>query len=428
MTTLSTTTVSKLANNLHTHLLGMGLSFRIVSAVRPNPTKFLNASQYQPVDNATVSKTSGNAASFSEKEYEKNVEVRYTQDGFYGFTESRVLRRDYDRFPDQGIFFSSFNYHDFDASTMSWVSKDRSSLRGVPPKKGDLICMQTKFNRNKGKPQAMKWFICSHQFLNMWTMIMCGPDYDSFERQYREDDPNKLRKWLMSGNRLCTNSYLKWVRTLEDNHLPYDLEEGKKRYWHLRTEKYSRSHVHVYAAIITMFSYGELPNKNNLPQNRDLKAKVAYWDLPKFFVSNFLSDWAGETDIYHELLRPLQQSFVERQNHICVGIPYVDLLTLERVDLDTTEGSKPVLLPDYVERCMKVISEVEEGLEKRVTKTILFDNENFPELPSSRPQEKFLRLTEEDFEKCGDFQEVVILLRERSSCGFFWGDDSDDEE
>lgn len=402
------------ADKLVSHLTNLNLVFRKVKVVKTNPEHIVSIAQKTPKVTSDsslplIESTKKVASAFTPEEYLKNVEVRYTHGGFFGFTEHRSIRAENDKYQDTGIFFSSFAYQDFDALTFSWVPKDKSELRGIPPKKDDLICMQVGYNREHRRPCAVKWFICSHQFLHMWTMIMYGPGHHSFESKYKDESETSrenLKRWLFCGNRLCTNSYLKWAKTCLDNNQALNAEEAKEKYWHLRVERFARTHVHVYAAIVLMICYGELPTKNNVPQNRDGSFAILHWDIPENFVSRFITYWHA--------------GFFQNDSS----------LTPEMVDEMASEMSgNPV--PEPVKLSLKHRSDSFDDTKATlaVSQKIVMNDSEFPELPSVK-QVKMVDVKEEevfsvDFEKClGSYEEIKKMNIKRYGSPY-WADWND---
>ena len=131
-----------------------------------------------------------------------------------------------------------------------------------------------------------RWFICSEQFFHMWTAIM-EPESESLfpmpKTPPSEEDREKIiRRHLMSGNRLCTNSFLKYQLGCQQSGMSFPLEEMVKRYYHLRTESPSIKYVHLYAAAVLMVRYGETPSDKNVPNNLDrFSPKLKEWSLPE---------------------------------------------------------------------------------------------------------------------------------------------------
>jgi hypothetical protein len=148
----------------------------------------------------------------------------------------------------------------------------------VMPRHNDLIC--GKVEKGEKGYFFSQWFICSDQFMRMWTAILYPECLALGER----DDDEFVRRRLMSGNRLCTNSYLKYLNGCKDSRIEFELEERRKRYYALRTESPSIDYVHVYAALVLIIKYGEYPNEDNVPNNLNSDPKLLAWVLPYGFM------------------------------------------------------------------------------------------------------------------------------------------------
>ena len=69
--------------------------------------------------------------------------------------------------------------------------------------------------------------------------------------------------------------------------IPSD-EEQRKRYWHQRCEKISRTWIHVYCALVLLVRYNELPTESNVPVVRGLEThSYPHWHLPPEFIQTF---------------------------------------------------------------------------------------------------------------------------------------------
>lgn len=219
-----------------------------------------------------------------EEVVKKEWEIRYKS--FYGFSEipEEYGIRDTDPSPEREAYFHSNDYAELD---FIGGSLEFSPCKNqVIPRSGDLICGLLETSNSSRRPKFSCWFNCSEQFLRAWTLLM----YKHHE-SYRGQSDSRLKSRGMSGNRLCTNTFLKWYLSFRDNDRTLSQEEADKRYYHLRSEKVSKDWVHVYAALVLMVRWGELPCKYNIPANRDNSPKLHTWNLPKHFVSSFLKKW-----------------------------------------------------------------------------------------------------------------------------------------
>lgn len=111
--------------------------------------------------------------------YHQNLSFNYYD--YYGFTTGRFLRNN-DKYYDREIFFSKKCYSelDFDRDVTGdfYIKKE---LNHCPPKPGQLICGLVE-NGEKGL-FFRKWFVCSHEFLTLWTMV-CEPHDESLKNKH----------------------------------------------------------------------------------------------------------------------------------------------------------------------------------------------------------------------------------------------------
>ena len=223
---------------------------------------------------------------------------------FYGFAEPAGRRglRDTDPSPEEEVYFSSANYAELDLIKGCTFKFNKSFRQEVRPMPGDLICgIMEKTGR---KPQFTCWFNCSEQFFRAWTLLM----YKHHE-SYKGKSEDRLKNFSLSGNRLNTNTFLKWMMALKDNHQPIPQEEADKRYYHLRTEYVSVNWIHTYPALVLMARWGELPCRYNIPNNRDNGLKMNHWNLPGHFITTLLKEWTqvSPKDWDHETWKDLEQ-------------------------------------------------------------------------------------------------------------------------
>lgn len=274
--------------------------FRRVRSINASIDDLVEVRYYTYDDGATVEYElvpPEGIAKLTAQEIEQYIEFRYRK--FTILTHNKAVRED----EWDGVAFQahSNNLGVFNPITREW-SRDREHIRSasiVPPREGDLVCgIVDKEKRNSFK----YWFVCSEQFLRFWTSVMfedhesfdvkCRPNPNLSEVEQYSDRLMRIRKWLMSGNRLCTNSFRKWV--LSEGVDTSNADEVAKRLYRLRTEDWSHMNVHIYAALVLLIRYGELPNDNNVPQNIDgpngkPQPKMKHWDLPVGFMNSLLA-------------------------------------------------------------------------------------------------------------------------------------------
>jgi len=262
---------------------------------------------------------------FTSTEVEQNVEFKYKK--FALFTTNQKLR-DNDNWGNHSVYCASNKYRqlDFlssDCTLSPFSSEEKPRFNRVPPREKDLICMEVEIGP-KNTPQAKWWFTCSEQFMHAWTTIM----HDSHVT-FSDD----MWKWCFTGNRLQTNTFLKWSLAHEDNGISPDIEDARKRYYRLRTESVSKKWVHLYCAIVMMARFGELPCVENIPNNLD-DPKLTKWDLPHNFAQRLLSK---HTKFFNNI-----QKFVEKFPHDIQNRYY---------DLDgTIFERKKIKVEEYLDR------------------------------------------------------------------------------
>jgi len=222
-----------------------------------------------------------NISSITTQEFDQNIEFRYRN--YYGWS-SKVSLRENDSFPEVFIYFSKNNFGNFDPILLQ-IEPDSTNGRDIAPREGDLICGIVKPDSN-GKLHYSQWFICSEQFYRAWTLLMYD-SHSSFKKA--EQKRCGAKAYWMSGNRLMTNNYLKWVLGLEKKGVLPSNEEQRKRYWHQRCEKSARTWIHIYCALVLIGKYNELPSESNVPVVRgDDTHPYPSWHLPPQFVQSFM--------------------------------------------------------------------------------------------------------------------------------------------
>ena len=274
------------------------LIFRQVWRVNTDDANLQKVSYFFPETGAKISELvyqpreyAHKCRSFNNQEYEQYLEFSY--DRFSALTLKRKMR-DNDIYDGQPIRCYSSGRAQLDIVGGSFTFSKTSFSKGlekhtgsqsrinVPPRKNDLICMEVEKTKS-GSLIAKNWFICSDQFLRLWTCIMCET-----HTSFGPHKGDRLKQRLFSGNRLNTNSHLKWTLAHLQSDVPIDLLESRKRYFHLRTEYPAERWVHVYAALALMARYGELPLQKNIPNNRDSGPHLTFWNLPIGFIPTIL--------------------------------------------------------------------------------------------------------------------------------------------
>lgn len=240
----------------------------------------------------------------------KNVEIKHKW--FSGFTTARSIRDEHDILEGKEIYVHSGDYSQIDMSlnyTFKF-SEARQLSSHISPRSEDLLFIyisnknilsfsanKSQSGRKKIKPKADAWCIVSEQFLRAWTLIQFDW-HESFDNYIAIGTPfsereKALRDKLFIGNKLMTNSWLKHKLALEADNKIMTIEESREKYWYLRTEYVSRKWVDVYAALVLIARYGELPCPVNVPNNScmiglKLQQHRKVWSLPDVFVTMVL--------------------------------------------------------------------------------------------------------------------------------------------
>jgi hypothetical protein len=271
----------------------------------------------------------------TQQEMNKSIEVNYKS--FSGFTFPSSVRDDEPlSFDGKEIYVNSKNYAqiDFTDNFTFKFSKAGDLKKPVTPITGDLLMIYVSNdvidkhkrnqynqrvtnnfragtnNRNQNlknsanlsakAPEAEMWCIISDQFLRAWTAIMYD-SHETFDKLIGNKNITNivqrealLRKKLLSGNRITTNSWLKHKLTLDGLKKEMTPKESSEKYWHLRTEKASREYVDIYAALVLIARYGEIPCAVNVPVTKVTIDNIEYdrpkWSLPNSFVDCLLCD------------------------------------------------------------------------------------------------------------------------------------------
>jgi hypothetical protein len=300
-----------------------------------------------------------------QKELHQKWEIRCEH--FYGFTEKRSLRSDG---IDSEIHFRSENYAELDIVGNCSFTFNKTKNQRVRPLVGDLICgiVSTSSKFKKSKPVYTHWFNCSEQFLRAWTLIM----YDTHD-SFNGKTGNKLKQFMLSGNRLNSNSFLKWIMAHHDNNIELPLDETKKRFYHQRTEFVSWKWVHVYAALFSMVCHGELPCEFNVPNNNNDDPKMTHWNLPGKFITTLLTTYtkANPSEWNHK-----NWSFIETmaRKWSTPKVPEVESLPLLRInseeDFPGIQKANSVVKPPQTVEWVKVVQKNLEPKKEVETKLL----------------------------------------------------------
>ncbi len=108
-----------------------------------------------------------------------NIHIHYRD--YFGFTTHRAIRNN-DIYCNQEIFFSRKCYGELNLNnkTITGNFSLRRGYKSVPPQKKQYVCGLVETGE-KGLFYR-KWFICSEEFLKLWTMI-CEPEHYSLKNK-----------------------------------------------------------------------------------------------------------------------------------------------------------------------------------------------------------------------------------------------------
>ena len=249
---------------------------------------------------------------FTEQEEIQNVERLYSE--YSAQTTQSTFRENEPAFAfRKAISFHTRNMCDIEMENLSFkLRKIGEEVPKIQVRPGDLvagfvIC-------RKEQPVYIKWFICSEQFLRMWTIIMYGEEHQTFQKKLEEDSTHPMGpvyKWLMSGNRLCTNNYLKWSLACINEGIPVDERERRKRYFRYRSEDAAKRYIHLYACIVQVCVYLQFPEQENLPKTLDQGPQLKEWNLPADFKHKLIDMF--DVEVSNEILQVQPVHFHDTQ-------------------------------------------------------------------------------------------------------------------
>lgn len=260
------------------------------------------------------------------KEVDKSIQIDC--ESFFGVAEPRFIRGEPFCTQNKEIAFSSSTYRNFDITGLTFGFE---RVKPITPIEGDLLCIwlssetcQRNYGdrRNYERPTADAWFITSEQYLRAYTAIMFDM-HDALTSLVPKSTPRdqrdlKLKEKLFSGNRLMTNTWLKTKLAHEQNNEVFPREESIKAYWHLRCDNASRYYVDVFAALVLISRYGELPCASNVPNTKDGGFQRVMWNLPTDFVEKLFELSGCEPPEMPVLEKPEleKQLPVQQVNHL----------------------------------------------------------------------------------------------------------------
>lgn len=216
-------------------------------------------------------------------EDEKVVVKRVPEDRLSSLTSQQIEQHKFIRSGSYKVHYADRNGRKFFVHSCKRCELNLlNSTDPLPLKHGPTVIPQTR------KPADMlcihqptgKWFIASHQFYHLHQVLVKGRLNG---REGLEGDA--LKRKLMSGNTLCTNTYRKWSLAvkanggLKEDGTPVTMEDRLSRLYAHRTEEHSINSVHLYAMLALIVLYNEDPTENNYPRNLSGLA-VDAWDIP----------------------------------------------------------------------------------------------------------------------------------------------------
>lgn len=226
-----------------------------------------------------------------DKEMDRHMEI--VCEKFNGFTDNKAIREEPSNLFKKRITFHSNSYCQFNPDNLqfNWATTP------VVPICGDLLCIFVSNNQQKSKSntvRADKWFIASEQFLHAWTAIV-HDKHDALWRLLPKSTTNntfeeKLREKLFSGNRLVTNTWLKYNLLAQDEGREFMVKESESFYWHLRVDDISKIWTDMLACLVLMARYGELPILINMPTLGDDNKTRKAWNIDQFLVNTVLEN------------------------------------------------------------------------------------------------------------------------------------------
>ena len=185
---------------------------------------------YQYVNNSGFIRTDRYRNSYeAEKkvpyEYHKNLQVHYKD--YFGFTTDRTIRNN-DIYYGQEVFFSKKCYSElnFEGDPITGEFSFRRGFKTVCPRAKQYLCGLVE-NGEKGLFYR-KWFICSKEFLTLWTII-CEPDHYSLKNKtdgkYVPKSLNEILTELDGSHYNSTNSDMN-IKEMQKNYKVNNIESA----------------------------------------------------------------------------------------------------------------------------------------------------------------------------------------------------------
>jgi hypothetical protein len=226
-------------------------------------------------------------------EYHKNIVPCY--EDYFGFTTEKAIREN-DDYYDKEIFFSKKCYSELDWSsnpTGDFIINERG-FNNENPFTGQLICGIVE-NGEKGL-FFRRWFVCSREFLTLWTMI-CEPTDFSLTENPNMDlfDPIKNNWNKIEKSKRRVKDFSKLLTELDTScysvNLKMELAERKRKYLTHNLERSALYYPNRYKQIAEiLFSKGSLSKSENSVSEYSDDFIVNYTSFQKKLVRNLL--WA----------------------------------------------------------------------------------------------------------------------------------------
>ena len=319
---------------------------------------FRRVERYFGINEPVIYKYSspGKYHEISREEYEKltpEERLRYINIKYRNFTaKTRANPIRDDKFDGINIYLTKYTYSEIDVSKNFTFEFGDHRKYGAPctPIPNDLIfgyISKDTYNNYKEKHnddpkfqlRADKWFIASEQFLRAWTLIVNGNDDISVKvpAKYIGTDEYDvvLRKKRFQSSRLMTNTLLKrQILQLEKSGKPLSEEEVDDLFWFNRTEFVSRQWVDVWACMVTMLTYGEIPCYFNRMIAYDSEVQRPRWNIPDDLVRMFFVRFADDIETkdligYDEYIKSVnldsKKLFFENITSIVFNVPQCNM-------------------------------------------------------------------------------------------------------
>ena len=193
-----------------------------------NDSGFVRSEQYPTIDEA-----------FSSVPREKHCNIHVHYKDYFGFTTHRAIRNN-DIHCNQEIFFSRKCYGELNLNGQNITGNFslRRGFKSIPPRKKQYVCGLVETGE-KGLFYR-KWFVCSKEFLTLWTMI-CEPDHYSLKNK-KEDGTYATKTMGEILEDLDTTAY-----TLSQSNIT--LDELKTNYRSYNVENQSLYVPNIYRMI-----------------------------------------------------------------------------------------------------------------------------------------------------------------------------------